>query len=55
VGLGVLFISSHSSNRIGADTAWPNSEKDLPMNKLFDSETGFYPNIIYQVRLGWGH
>lgn len=54
VGLGGLFIASHSTNRIGADTDWPNSDKDYPSNKLFDKGTGFSPNLIYQVRLGWG-
>ena len=53
VGLGGLFIASHSTNRIGADTDWPNSDKDYPSNKLFDKGTGFSPNVIYQVRLGW--
>jgi len=49
VGLGGQYISSDSSNKLGT-----NNDKDLPWNKLFDSGTGFYPNIIYQVRLGWG-
>ncbi|MEO0075894.1 MAG: hypothetical protein ABIK31_07345 [candidate division WOR-3 bacterium] len=54
VGLGGQFISSSSSNRIGTDTNWPNSEKEYLSNKLFDKGTGFSPNFIYQVRLGWG-
>ena len=52
IGFGGQFVSSHSTNRIGTDTNWPNSEKEYP-NKLFDSGTALVPNIIYQVRLGW--
>ncbi len=54
VGLGGQFISSSSTNRLGADTNWPNSQNENLSNKLFDKGTGFSPNIIYQVRLGWG-
>ncbi|MCZ2129846.1 MAG: hypothetical protein LC109_06215 [Bacteroidia bacterium] len=54
VGLGGLYISSSSKNRLGEDTGWPQQEKDFPSNKLFDKGTGFAPNVVYQVRLGWG-
>jgi hypothetical protein len=49
VGLGGQYISSGSNNKLGTD-----NEKDMPWNKLFDSGSGFYPNLIYQLRLGWG-
>ncbi|MBA3663029.1 MAG: DUF3575 domain-containing protein [Bacteroidetes bacterium] len=54
VGLGAAFISSNSKNRLGSDTDWPHSEQDFPMTKLFDKGTCFYPNVLYQLRLGWG-
>lgn len=49
VGLGGQYISSSSSNKLGT-----NINNDIPWKKLFDSGTGFYPDLIYQVRLGWG-
>lgn len=49
VGLGGQYISSSSGNKLGT-----NKDNDIPWKKLFDSGTGFYPDIIYQVRLGWG-
>ncbi|PCJ25518.1 MAG: hypothetical protein COA97_07560 [Flavobacteriales bacterium] len=52
IGLGGQYISSNSTNRYGIDTDYPNSEKDRG-GKLFDKGTGFSPNIIYQVKLGW--
>lgn len=52
VGLGGQYISSNSTNRQGTDTDYPNSEKDIG-GKLFDKGAIFYPNIVYQVRLGW--
>lgn len=54
VGLGGQFISSSSKNRMGTDNDYPNSDIDFPWNKLFDKGSGLYPNIIYQLRLGWG-
>jgi hypothetical protein len=54
VGIGGLYIASHSTNRIGEDTDWPNSQKDFPSKKLFDEGTGFSPNILYHFRIGWG-
>lgn len=53
VGIGAQYISSDSKNRIGTDNNWPNSERDLPWNKLFDHGSGIYPNFIYQLKLGW--
>lgn len=52
-GLGVQYISSSSRNKIGTDDYYPNSQKDIPWNKLFNSGVGIYPNLIYQFRLGW--
>lgn len=53
VGLGVRFISSHSTNRFGNDTDWPNSERDHAGNKLFDKGSAIAPGVIYHVRIGW--
>lgn len=53
VGLGGQYISSSSTNRIGTDTDWPNSEKDYFSNRLFDKGKGFSPSFIYQLRFGW--
>ena len=52
VGFGGQFISSYSTNRIGTDTDWPNSETEF-YNTIFDHGTGFAPYLIYRVRLGW--
>lgn len=54
VGLGGIFISSNSRNRLGADTFDLSTNEDYPSKKLFDEGTGFAPNIVYQVRIGWG-
>ena len=48
IGFGGQYITSHSKNKLGTD-----SFKDLPWNKLFDSGSGLYPKIVYQLRLGW--
>lgn len=52
IGLGAKYINSNSSNT-GTNSSWPNNEKDIPWNKLFNSGSGFYPNIIYQFKIGW--
>lgn len=49
VGFGGQYISSNSGNKLGT-----NQNNDIPWKKLFDSGAGLYPDIIYQVRLGWG-
>lgn len=53
IGLGGKYISSNSINRIGKDDGWPKNEKDIPWNKLFDNGAGFFPNFIYQIKVGW--
>lgn len=53
VGFGAQYISSSSKNRIGTDTNWPNSERDIYGKKLFDKGSGIYPSFVYQVKLGW--
>lgn len=53
VGLGGQFISSFSSNRLGQDINWPNSEREIISNKLFDHGTAISPSFVYRVRLGW--
>jgi hypothetical protein len=53
VGIGALFIASHSANRIGAGADRTNGDRDYPSNKLFNQGTGFSPNGVYQIRLGW--
>jgi len=52
IGLGAKYINSSSTNS-GTNSSWPNKEKDIPWNKLFNSGSGFYPNIIYQFKIGW--
>jgi hypothetical protein len=52
VGLGGQYISSSPTKRQGTETDYPNSDKDFG-GKLFDKGTSFYPNIVYQLRLGW--
>ena len=52
IGLGGQYISSSSTNRLGTDINYPNSEKEFG-GKLFDKGAAFYPNIVYQVKLGW--
>jgi hypothetical protein len=53
VGLGAQYISSSSKNRMGNDTDWPNSERDIYGKKMFDNGSGIYPSFIYQIKLGW--
>ena len=48
IGIGVQYISSVSKNKLGDDSA-----KDYPWNKLFDTGQGFYPNLSYQLKIGW--
>lgn len=52
IGIGGQFISSHSTNRLGDDTQYPNDEKEWT-GKLFDHGSGWYPTLSYQVSLGW--
>jgi hypothetical protein len=52
-GLGIKYLTSNSRNYI-QDSSWPNNDKDFPWNKLFDTGAGLYPDIVYQLRLGWG-
>jgi len=52
IGLGAKYINSNSSNS-GENSSWPNNEKDIPWNKLFNKGAGLYPNIIYQFKIGW--
>lgn len=52
VGLGGQYVSSRSKNRRVSDTGWPGQQQDFP-GKLFDHGRGFYPNVVYHVRLGW--
>jgi len=52
IGLGVKYINSSSLNS-GTNDSWPNNEKDIPWNILFNNGFGFYPNIIYQFKIGW--
>ncbi|OFY70016.1 MAG: hypothetical protein A3G23_01165 [Bacteroidetes bacterium RIFCSPLOWO2_12_FULL_37_12] len=49
VGLGGQYIYSNVSDKLAI-----NNDKDFPWNKYFDKGAGLYPNLIYQVRLGWG-
>jgi hypothetical protein len=48
IGLGGQYISSNSNNSNNT-----NNDNDIPWNKIFDSGSGFYPKVIYQVRIGW--
>jgi len=52
IGIGGLYLSSHSTNRIGSD--YDRHDQDFPSKKLFDKGVGFAPNIIYHIGLGWG-
>ena len=52
VGIGGQFVSSHSTNRLGDDTQYPNDEKEW-IGKLFDHGSGWYPTLSYQMSLGW--
>lgn len=54
VGLGIQFVNSHSRNRLGSDQDYPNSTKDYPMDKYFDYGFGIAPNLLYQIRIGFG-
>ncbi len=51
-GAGIKYLTSNSRNYIQG-SSWPNSDKDFPWNKLFDKGSGLYPDIVYQLRLGW--
>ena len=48
VGFGFQYITSSSNSRSGT----PDSDTEF-FGKTFDSGSGFYPNILYQVKLGW--
>ena len=51
IGFGAQYISSSSSGKIG-DTS-VNNERDFPWRKQFDSGSGIYPHICYQLKFGW--
>ncbi|CAG5084960.1 hypothetical protein [Parvicella tangerina] len=52
IGVGLQFISSYPKNRLGGDSRWPASQKEL-LGKNFESGKGFFPHIAYQLKLGW--
>jgi hypothetical protein len=53
IGLGVQYISSYSVNRLGKDSDYQHQQTEFLLNKRFDSGAGFYPDFVYQVRIGW--
>jgi len=53
VGFGLLYVTSRSKNKLENNPNTSNSYKDWPMNKDFDSGSGFCPNVLYQLRLGY--
>jgi hypothetical protein len=52
VGAGVQFISSHSWNRVDAESQDSGDENEL--FKPFNYGNAFAPSLIYKVRVGWG-
>lgn len=54
IGIGAQYISSYSVNRLGLDTDWPEQQREIFTNKLFDKGAGVYPSFIYEVLIGWG-
>ncbi len=53
IGLGAKYIYSNSKNFLITSNQWPQNEKDFPWNKLFNTGAGFYPDIVYQLKIGW--
>ncbi|GEM_PF-6193269 len=51
VGLGVQYISSKSTEQTGYEVI--NNERDFPWRKQFDTGSGIYPHLCYQLKLGW--
>lgn len=54
VGVGIQYIDSHSNNLINSDSYWFDTQKDFPWNKQFSKGSGIFPDITYQIRIGWG-
>jgi len=53
IGIGAKYIYSNSRNYSTTNNSWPDNEKDIPWNKLFDTGDGLYPDFVYQLKIGW--
>jgi hypothetical protein len=53
IGLGAKYIYSNSRNNLMTNNSWPDNEKDIPWNKLFDTGAVLYPDFVYQLKIGW--